>query len=437
MAYPLISNITSSTFDWQVCELGNSFNSNHYIQAGIAKNPVVEGSTSPPSGIIDSQYTSGTGYAPKDTIKVENYYHELSVGSHYVYGFAQTARGKYYQAGSAYITIPEPAIPPAIQSIHCSINSNGWTDKSTYDIGAYYSKGNSNIVRAWIALCITGTNTVVNGYQNIIENPSTNYIGLSNIKTPVNNLHDYSIVVSVRDVNNCVTTKSQKIIVGKDETAPILVGAGLYLDSKTNFGKLTVVCNAKDEGLGLSAMYVKVSNANPGNSPSWSSQKRVYFNSNGVAVYEFSSDVNGKDFVNGANYKVAVDIHDRGGNILYQTPEITYKIAKPSKWSWSASATNAFTNKGAFSNFTASEWNSFVKKVETVYNWYAGTNVDMSNNYSNKGDVLTATSFNNVRGLIETYVNTGVAVQNKGDVVKGEYFIKLANGVNTILDLRP
>lgn len=85
-------------FTWEITELGDTFTSEHYKKAGITKYSVEQGSESI-SGEVDwCSATSGTYSTGEGTVNYEP-------GTYTFYGYAQAANGKYYQAGSATVTV--------------------------------------------------------------------------------------------------------------------------------------------------------------------------------------------------------------------------------------------------------------------------------------------------------------------------------------------
>lgn len=109
-------------FSWGIYGLGNTFNADYYIRAGITRNYFQDGASSI-SNVVDSKNanssTNSTGY------QWINY----SAGTYTFYGFAQAANGKYYQAGSATVTVESDE--PVITIDHWSWSqSNGEASRS-------------------------------------------------------------------------------------------------------------------------------------------------------------------------------------------------------------------------------------------------------------------------------------------------------------------
>ena len=88
-------NITSSGFDW-IVRVSNYFDTVDYIRAGICNEPFTNGQYDEPIGILDFNYaqSSNVGAATSG-------YYAGSVST--IYGFAQTADGRYWSTGSADI----------------------------------------------------------------------------------------------------------------------------------------------------------------------------------------------------------------------------------------------------------------------------------------------------------------------------------------------
>ena len=103
------------------------------------------------------------------------------------------------------------------------------------------------------------------------------------------------------------------------------------------------------------------------------------------------------------------------------------------------SAYSAITNRTATSGFSYHVWNDMVDKVVDVWHAQGGyfntkyLSYDETLMYSSD-KVLTADRFNSLRYNIGLNVSTGIAECYPGDVVKGSYFVTLANCLNDWID---
>lgn len=91
----VFSDVTASSFSWLV-RVSDYFDTTNYIQAGICTEPITDGQSTPPNGIIDSKsaLSSTIACVVEGTVSGANL---NAYGT--VYGFAQAANGLYYQAG--------------------------------------------------------------------------------------------------------------------------------------------------------------------------------------------------------------------------------------------------------------------------------------------------------------------------------------------------
>jgi hypothetical protein len=149
------------------------------------------------------------------------------------------------------------------------------------------------------------------------------------------------------------------------------------------------------------------------------------------------------------NFKVTMVVYEKD-NITSTTYTYGEKFIVPQEvvtWTWSDTALNAFQNHGYTTALTVDEWNEFVEFVA------------IKTGYDLKGDLMTATDnimtasrFNHIRNAIGSlntfregqnsireYIETRNAIEGvddwdmrKGEVVKGQYFIDLAEYANKI-----
>lgn len=168
------------------------------------------------------------------------------------------------------------------------------------------------------------------------------------------------------------------------------------------------------------------------------------------------------------SYWVDVIQTNNMGNILIKDT-IPSVYTKPTLWDWYESngddgygtgqatreetrkAYNAILNKGAVSDFSYKVWNDLVQKVgSTIFyygressriDWdsfkYGLTERETKMTSSAKDRILTAQRFNSLRYNIGLYYSTSIFEVSSGDLVKGDYFITLANSLNNFIKYGP
>lgn len=425
-----IGAVTRDSIDWMI-NLSDPFNTNYYISAGIATSPCSSGQSSQPSGVLDYVVA---GSSPYPTTGWKTYdKNPFGTGYTTVYGFARTARGKYFPAG-AY-TLHSDKTPPT-GSLSLVDHTDGWTKNETFTIKLSFSDADSRVTQVWLALCKPGTRTPVGpGYATTISEPTGSSISLT-FNTPTS-LSQYAIAGTVRDAyDNLVELNYGNFTIGRDKNPPTVSSCSVFRESGT--GNIGVSCLASDAELGLGYMQVRISQANPGNNPVWSQGAITYFKGNS-AGYSFSVDSSGKKFVNGAVYRIAIDVVDAAGtantlgNAVYLTRDIVYTIPAPAVWSWSEAARSAFVGKKAFSNLTAVEWNRFLESVKSIGSYVIGGDIDVSKSIATSGGKFTAIQFNTVKNIIGGMKATGINNVAPGDPVKGSYFLTLETTLNEAL----
>lgn len=111
MASLSVSSITDTTAYWTVSDLSNPFNTDWYMRMVISTGTVSNGSSTAPSGILDSKDAPATG---TDTSVSSSMFGLTPNTTYTVYAYAQVASdGKYYSAGSfTFTTEPEPSSRP-------------------------------------------------------------------------------------------------------------------------------------------------------------------------------------------------------------------------------------------------------------------------------------------------------------------------------------
>lgn len=419
-----IGAVTQDSIDWKI-DLSNPFNTNYYISAGIATSPCSSGQSSQPSGVLDYVVAGSSPY-PTTGWKTYNQ-NPFGTGYTTVYGFVRTASGKYYPAG-AYTLYSDKTPPTGRLSL--VDHTDGWTKNKTFTIKLAFSDADSRVTRVWLALCKPNTRTPVGpGYATTISDPTGSSISLT-FNTPTS-LSQYAIAGTVRDAyDNSVEVNYGNFTIGRDTNAPTVSSYTVFREAGT--GNIGVSCSAKDNEIGLSYMQVRISQANPGNNPAWSKGSIVYFDK-GSAGYSFSVDSSNKKFVNGAVYRIAIDVVDAADNANCLTSELVYTIPAPAAWSWSTAARSAFVGKKAFSNLTAAEWNRFLESVKSIGSYVIGGDIDVSKSVATTGGKFTAIQFNTVKNVIGGMKATGIANVSPGDPVMGSYFLTLESKLNEAL----
>lgn len=115
---------------------------------------------------------------------------------------------------------------------------------------------------------------------------------------------------------------------------------------------------------------------------------------------------------------------------------------KPDEWFWTQEEINAFSDDSPimsklFSTITYQRWNEFLDKINEFRNYHNtkyGQGVLSVSPYklTSSDKVLTATRFNGVRFTIGSMNPTGLSDVARGDPVKGFYFTRLSNSLNSI-----
>ena len=104
-------------------------------------------------------------------------------------------------------------------------------------------------------------------------------------------------------------------------------------------------------------------------------------------------------------------------------------------WEWTSAEIAAFTGKGRFSVLTAARWNEFLDWCNEVLAFKGKTTIG-SSYYGTKGEPLYASDFNYIIDRLETVATISSAIsstKSKGDIIKGSYFIDIANAMNNVI----
>ena len=144
--------------------------------------------------------------------------------------------------------------------------------------------------------------------------------------------------------------------------------------------------------------------------------------------------------------KLANGNHQGAQDSLYATT-----TGSVESWSWKKSngsatanetelAETVIKNQGPVSDFSYKVWNDIVKKAKDAIGSRGGSWIATYASYEDtkmKSDdnIMTATRFNSVWWNLGHYVETGLGSTPKqpGDIIKGEYFIKLTQAINNTM----
>lgn len=155
-----------------------------------------------------------------------------------------------------------------------------------------------------------------------------------------------------------------------------------------NVSEISISFSGTDVGSGISGFNVYIGTHNGGSSSLTSSKGVVYSSSSGN--YKFTTDRNGYSFKAGTYY-VGVVAFDKSLNYSdIMTNYITITNPKPASFSWSTSK----VSKGNF-NITATEWNSFTKRINDFRNYKNLSAYSFTTAYS--GSNFTASMYNQTR----------------------------------------
>lgn len=105
MAVQLYITVGEGYFSWQITGLNNPFNTSWYQQAGVTGIPFTDDSTSIELVPTGSEYYE-VAPATNDLYWTSSHTVYCNAGQYTLYGYAQAANGKYYNAGYADITVP-------------------------------------------------------------------------------------------------------------------------------------------------------------------------------------------------------------------------------------------------------------------------------------------------------------------------------------------
>lgn len=104
-------------------------------------------------------------------------------------------------------------------------------------------------------------------------------------------------------------------------------------------------------------------------------------------------------------------------------------------WEWENYEIEAFEGQGAFSTLTADRWNEFLDWCNEVLTLKGKTTIG-SAYYGEKNQPLYASDFNYIIDRLEAVATIPSAIsstKSKGDIIKGSYFIDIADAMNDVL----
>lgn len=415
MARIQISSLGMYAFNAQVVELQSQTSRNRkvlwYLNSSyIGANTIGTGTTVSPIRTF-SNLSAGTTY----TVKADIYWSDTDA---------------YITSLSTSVTTNRPAdtTRPTIDSLTTNIPSNGYTTQSTFNISAYArdNSGGGGLSRAELY--------IDNVYQTSKTLSSTSntevLVSFTGISTPtIPATYKLTIIVYDKDGNSNSSNINQLIYY--DITAPVLGNVSV---SQVATG-IKAMAYATDD-LGFDCIICQISKPNERTFTS-TSTSRVEIKSGDSHIFE--NDANGNAFSYGNVYYVKFTAKDKAGNYSSAKESfLTYSTTRPSDFNWTTDERNAFTNKGAITTLKYSRWNEFIDNVKAMASWKHNTTddiygvLDAKMTNTTEGRTLTAVKFNKVKNAIGSMNSTGISDVQKGDIVKGDYFITLSSKLGGI-----
>lgn len=140
-------------------------------------------------------------------------------------------------------------------------------------------------------------------------------------------------------------------------------------------------------------------------------------------------------------------------NLIFQDDETGGEIGpiepeKPDEWKWSNKVLDALENHGSVTTITVSLWNDLVERAQEMLIYNNLNNIEIGENpygfrksmtyselltksqMSTADKIIRASKFNYLRYCIGSVKSTGLRDYEPGEVIKGEYFIKLTAALN-------
>ena len=328
-----------------------------------------------------------------------------------------------------FTTKSDDTVAPTVGQITTTIPEGGYTSQKTFDItvGANDNLNGKGLDRAELYIdnswkqTLSDLNTTSNTYKEI---------KFSGVATPTT-AKDYKISIIVFDKNNNSTTQNLTIPIYYDATAPVL---GDVSASQVATG-IKAMAYATDN-LGFDCIICQISKPNERTFGS-SSTARVEIKSGDSHI--FTKDADEKDFAYGSIYYVKFTAKDKANNYSSAKEDfLTFSVSRPADFNWTQAEKNAFTGGGAITVLTYTRWNEFIDNVKAMASWkhnktddvYGELSAKMTN--TTEGRTLTAVKFNKVKNAIGSMNSTGISDVQKGDIVKGDYFITLSSKLGGI-----
>ena len=419
MAQLYVNTVTASSFRWSIQSLGSVFTSTNYSSVGISTRSFTSGTSTRPSVLTYTQDYTGT-----TSTNTTTFYHNLSAGTHTLYGFASSG-GKYYSCGSVTITVPSSdTIAPTIGNVIIDVPSHGYVNTTTFTANITVTDNVS----------VANVTCVFNGkvYTYGSKSGSTYYFRLD---TPTSGA-TRTLKFTATDTSGNSRSSSSSVWCCYDATPPTFS----YVEAISKDGGIQVGCTVSDTLSGTDRVYYRISTASTSTTaPEESAFSNLVTLSSSDNHYVYTQDANGNNLIVGKKYWIQFTALDRAGNYSNKKyVACTVKATKPGIWTWDENELNAFNKKEGYgtNSLTWQRWNEFVVRVAEFARWKIGedyTKFDLGNALMTANDkVLTANRFNKVRYAIGSMNATGIEAVNKGDFVFGWYFITLSDKLNGI-----
>lgn len=121
---------------------------------------------------------------------------------------------------------------------------------------------------------------------------------------------------------------------------------------------------------------------------------------------------------------------------------------KPKEWKWSNKVLSALKNHGSVTTITVSLWNDLVERTQEMLVYNNLNNAEIGENpygfrknmtysellakaqMSTTDKTIRASKFNYLRYCIGSVKSTGLKDYEPGDIIEGEFFIKLTTALN-------
>lgn len=121
-----------------------------------------------------------------------------------------------------------------------------------------------------------------------------------------------------------------------------------------------------------------------------------------------------------------------GSEVWHKLSSLDFTVEPPPTWEWDEDEMEAFANGGNFSVLSVNRWNAFLDWCNEHLDSKGGTKIDKEY-YGKSGEPFFASDFNEITYCINTIVDVPqeiLATKKRGDAIKGQYFIDLAEAMN-------